>query len=71
MTTPSMTAALAALLLAVAPITGCDRQEGPAEEAGEEIDQAVEEAGEQVEEAGEAVQESAEEAEDELKKGGS
>ena len=41
-------------------ITACDRQEGPMEEAGESIDQAVEEAGDKTEDtlerAGDAVE---------------
>ena len=38
---------MTALLLSVAVATGCD-QEGPAEEAGEAIDNTVEDAGEAV-----------------------
>jgi hypothetical protein len=40
-------------------LSGCDRQEGPAEQAGEEVDQATEKAGERIEEAGERIQDSA------------
>ncbi len=39
----------------VAIVSGC-REKGPAERAGEEVDEAAEEAGEAVEEAGEAAQ---------------
>lgn len=46
---------LLALLFSL-PLIGCE-QEGPAERAGEEIDEAVEEAGETLEEAGEAIEE--------------
>lgn len=46
------------LALSVGFLTGCEEQ-GPAEEAGENIDEAVEEAGDEMEEA-------AEEAEDEI-----
>lgn len=42
------------LLLA---LVGCERDEGPAEEAGEEIDQAIESAGEKMEEAGDKLRE--------------
>lgn len=42
-------------------ITGCE-QEGPAEEAGEKIDNAMEDTGEAIEDAGENVQDAAEEA---------
>lgn len=69
--TPRITSALFALLFALgggAVLTGCEDQ-GPAEEAGEEIDDAVEEAGEKIdeaaEEAGDAVEEAAEEVEEE------
>lgn len=40
----------------ISGIVGCEQQ-GPAEEAGEEIDESVEEAGEQMEEAGEQLEE--------------
>jgi hypothetical protein len=43
-------------------------QEGPAEKAGEKIDETVEEAAEKAEEAGEAIEEKAEEASEEVKK---
>jgi hypothetical protein len=42
-------------------------QEGPAEQAGEKIDEAVEEAGDQMEEAGDAVEEKAEEMKEKAK----
>jgi hypothetical protein len=41
-------------------------QEGPAEKAGEKIDETVEEAGEKMEEAGEEVSEEVEEAKEEV-----
>lgn len=68
---PKITSALFALLFALggaAVLSGCEDQ-GPAEEAGEEIDEAVEDAGDEIddaaEEAGDAVQEAAEEVEEE------
>ncbi|HMB38381.1 MAG TPA: hypothetical protein VKO85_04815 [Wenzhouxiangellaceae bacterium] len=68
---PKMTSALFALLFALgggAVLTGCEQQ-GPAEEAGEEVDEAVEEAEEEIdeaaEEAGDAVEEAADEVEEE------
>jgi len=68
---PRITSALFALLFALgggAVLSGCEEQ-GPAEEAGEEIDEAVEDAGEQIddaaEEAGDAVEDAAEEVEEE------
>jgi hypothetical protein len=38
-------------------ITGCGGNEGPAEQAGEEIDNAVESTGEAIEEAGDELEE--------------
>lgn len=43
------------LALSVGMLAGCEEQ-GPAEEAGEEIDEAVEEAGDEMEEASEEVE---------------
>ncbi len=51
--------ATAALLMALFIIGGCER-EGPAERAGEEMDEAVGEAGEQAEQMGEQAQEQTE-----------
>jgi hypothetical protein len=51
-TTAALT--LSALLVA---LPGCEKQ-GPAEQAGESIDNAVEKAGEQIEKAGDAIKES-------------
>lgn len=51
---------LGALLAAAAMgfvLTGCD-QDGPAEQAGEKIDNAVEKAGDKIEEAGDQIQDS-------------
>jgi len=56
---PRITSALFALLFALgggAALTGCD-DDGPAEEAGEEIDEAVEDAGDAMEDAGDEVEE--------------
>ena len=40
-------------------LTGCQKQEGPAEQAGKEVDKAVEKAGQQFEKAGDAIQDAA------------
>jgi hypothetical protein len=48
------------LILFVTAFVACEQQ-GPAEEAGEKIDEAAEEAAEKVEEAGDAMEETAEE----------
>lgn len=54
-------AALIASALLV-PLSGCQKQEGPAQKAGKEVDKAMEKAGEQVEKAGEAIQDAAKDA---------
>ncbi len=51
--------ALLAGLLALG-LAGCEEEQGPAEEAGQEIDQAVEEAGEGVEEMGDTIEDASE-----------
>lgn len=43
----------------VAALSGCQKQEGPVERAGKEVDQAVEKAGEKIEKAGENIQDAA------------
>ena len=47
---------MSALLVA---LSGCEGKEGPAEQAGKEVDQATEQAGEQIEKAGEEIQDAA------------
>lgn len=42
-----------------AALAGCDKQEGPAEEAGKEVDQASEQVGQSLEQAGENIQDAA------------
>lgn len=54
------TVIIAILIIFVSAFIACE-QEGPAEEAGENLDEAAEETAETVEEAGENVEESAEE----------
>jgi predicted small lipoprotein YifL len=41
----------AAALVALLSLAGCGDDDGPAEEAGESVDEAVEEAGDEIEEA--------------------
>lgn len=52
----SLSLATGALLIA---LSGCDQNDGPAEQAGEKIDNAAEQAGEQMEKAGEAIKDAA------------
>ena len=44
-------------LLAV--LTGCQKQEGPAEQAGKEVDKAVDKVGKKIEKAGDSIQDAA------------
>jgi len=46
----------------VAALSGCQKQEGPAERAGKAMDKAVENAGQQIEKAGEKIQDAAKDA---------
>ncbi len=47
---------MGALLVA---LSACQKQEGPAEQAGKEVDQATEKVGEQIEKAGDDIQDAA------------
>jgi hypothetical protein len=40
-------------------LPGCEKQEGPMEQAGEKVDQGVEKAGKQIEKAGDSIQDAA------------
>ena len=51
---PAKSCLLAAALLAA--LVGCQKQEGPAERAGKEVDKVVEKVGQQVETAGDSIQ---------------
>ena len=50
---------MTALLMA---LSGCQKQEGPAEKAGKEIDKSVEQAGEKIDKAGQKLGEEVEKA---------
>jgi len=54
----TISAALVMSALLVA-LSGCLKQEGPAEKAGKEADQATEKVGQQIEKAGESIQDAA------------
>jgi len=43
----------------LAALFGCQKQEGPAERAGKEVDKAVEKVGQQIEKAGDSIQDAA------------
>lgn len=59
-TVKKMVAALGVLMM-VGGLAACDNQ-GPAEEAGENIDESMEDAGENIEQMGDDIKDSAEEA---------
>lgn len=54
--TVSAALAMSALLVA---LSGCQKQEGPAEQAGKEVDKAAGKLGQQIEKAGENIQDAA------------
>ena len=54
----TISAALAMSALLVA-LPGCEKQEGPMEQAGKKVDQGVENAGKQIEKAGDSIQDAA------------
>lgn len=43
----------------LAALSGCQKQEGPAEQAGKEVNKAVEKVGQQIEKAADAIQNAA------------
>ena len=43
----------------IAVLAGCQKQEGPAERAGKEVDKAAENVGQQIEKVGESIQDAA------------
>ena len=43
----------------LAALSGCQKQEGPAEHAGKEVDKAAEKVGQQIEKAGDSIQDAA------------
>jgi len=53
----AFSAVAAAMLLGLVP--GCQKQEGPVEQAGKEVDKAVEKVGQQIEKAGDSIQNAA------------
>jgi hypothetical protein len=56
----SVAAAVAvAVAVLIAGLYGCQKQEGPAERAGKQVDKAVDKAGEQIKKAGESIQDTA------------
>lgn len=51
--------AAAAIGVLIAGLSGCQKQEGPAEQAGKEVDKAVGKVGQSIEKAGEKIQDAA------------
>jgi hypothetical protein len=57
---PGRTLSTALIITALlAALFGCQKQEGPAEKAGRQVDKAVESVGQQIEKAGDAIQDAA------------
>jgi len=57
---PGKTLSTALIMTALlAALSGCQKQEGPAEKAGRQVDKAVESVGQQIEKAGDAIQDAA------------
>lgn len=54
--TTSVVLSMSALLIV---LSACQKQEGPAERAGKEVDKAIDQAGQQVEKAGDKIQDAA------------
>jgi hypothetical protein len=51
-----------AMSIFILGLSACQKQEGPAERAGKEVDKAVESAGQKLEKAGQAIQDAAKDA---------
>jgi hypothetical protein len=51
-----------AMGILAAVLSGCQKQEGPAEHAGKEVDKAVEKTGQQIEKAGDKIEDAAKDA---------
>ncbi len=51
----------AVLLIAALALSACQKQEGPAERAGKEVDKVVDKAGQQLEKAGSTLQDASKE----------
>ncbi|MGB5832829.1 MAG: hypothetical protein WBG92_12670 [Thiohalocapsa sp.] len=66
MNSDTIRTAIVAVALTTALVTGCDSDDGPAENAGARVDQAAENAGEAVNEAGESVSQGVERAGDKV-----
>lgn len=50
---------LVAIGLFALALSGCQKQEGPAEKAGKEVDKAISQAGQQIQKAGDNIQDAA------------
>ncbi|MDP2759372.1 MAG: hypothetical protein Q8O64_03060 [Sideroxyarcus sp.] len=55
-------ATMFAMGILVAALSGCQKQEGPAEHAGKEIDKAIEKTGQQIEKEGDKIEDAAKDA---------
>jgi predicted ABC-type transport system involved in lysophospholipase L1 biosynthesis ATPase subunit len=58
----SSVVAVVAMSFVIMGLSACEKQEGPAERAGKEIDKSVQSAGQQLEKAGQQIQDAAKDA---------
>ncbi len=54
-----VSSAAAILAISIAALSACQKQEGPMERAGKDLDKAVQSVGQQVEKAGDSIQDAA------------
>jgi len=59
MTKSHMSVAAAAAVAVLIGLCGCEKQQGPMERAGKQVDKAVDKTGQQIEKAGESIQDAA------------
>ena len=56
MTKSNMRVAAAAAVAVLIGLSGCEKQQGPMERTGKQVDKAVDKTGQQIEKAGESIQ---------------
>ncbi len=56
---PKLAMGAVVIAMFIGLITGCQKEEGPAEKAGKEVDKAVKKVGEKIEKVGESIQDAA------------
>jgi len=58
-TKSNMSVAAAAVVAVLIGLCGCQKEEGPMERAGKQVDKAVDKTGQQIEKAGQSIQDTA------------